>query len=177
MEINPGDDRVLIVLAASYGHLRLTREARTTIGMLDTLQSRRRDERTRSAPGDIQMGIDVQLEGRYTLTEVDLWPFRLVADRERLREGLRLGGLPATGAEDNQIPLEVEGTTTVSVGEAKTLIDRGVKVVDVRGLSDRNIGFIPESTFLNLQTMLSESALRKAVDPEQDVLFHCEGMR
>jgi TolB-like protein len=177
MEINPGDDRVLIVLAAAYGYLGLTREAHATIAMLDALQSRRRDERTRSAPGDIQVGIDVQLEGRYTLTEVDLWPFRLVADRERLREGLRLGGLPAMGPEDNQIPLEVEGASTVSVAEARTLIDRGVAVVDVRGLSDRNIGFIPESTFLNLQTMLSEAALREVVDPEQEVLFHCEGMR
>ncbi|MCZ6887939.1 MAG: TIR domain-containing protein [Gammaproteobacteria bacterium] len=107
----------------------------------------------------------------------DLWPFRHVADRERLRDGLRLGGLPAMGPKDNQIPLEVEGATTVSIDRARQLHENGITVVDVRGLSDRNIGFIPGSTFLNLQTSLSEAALRAVADPDQDVLFHCEGMR
>jgi len=177
MELTPGDDRVLIVLAASYGYLRRRTQAQRIIGALDELQSRRQDVRSRSAPGDVQVGIDVHLEGRYTLTEVDLWPFKHVADRERLREGLRLAGLPAMGPKDNQIPLEVEGATTVSVEEARRLYEHGVAVVDVRGLSDRNIGFIPGSTFLNLQTLLSEAALRAKVDPDQEVLFHCEGMR
>ena len=81
------------------------------------------------------------------------------------------------GPEDNLIPLEVEGATTVSISEARQLFDQGVKIVDVRGLSDRNIGFIPGSSFLNLQTMLSDAALRAVVEPEQEVLFHCEGMR
>ena len=148
-----------------------------TIASLNALQARRTDARSRSAPGDILEGIDIQLDGRYTLTEVDLWPFQAIADRERLREGLRLGGLPAMGPEDNQIPFEVAGATTVSTEEARSLWERGVAVVDVRGLSDRNIGFIPESTFLNLQTTLSDSTLRAAVDPDVEVLFHCEGMR
>ena len=81
------------------------------------------------------------------------------------------------GPKDNQIPLEVEGATTVSIDRARQLHEHGTTVVDVRGLSDRNIGFIPGSAFLNLQTSLSEAALRAVVDPDQDVLFHCEGMR
>lgn len=177
MELNPGDDRVLIVLAAAYGHLGRTVKARRIVAELDELQSIRRDERARSAPGDILVGVDVHLEGRYTLTEVDLWPFQQSADRERLRDGLRLAGLSAMGPKDNQIPLEVEGATTVSIEEARRLHEQGVAVIDVRGLSDRNIGFIPGSVFLNLQTSLSEAALRALVDPDQKVLFHCEGMR
>ena len=48
------------------------------------------------------------------------------------------------------------------------------------GLIDREVapvGFIPGSDFLNLQTSLSEAALHALVDPDQEILFHCEGMR
>ena len=79
--------------------------------------------------------------------------------------------------EDNPIPPEVEGVTTVSREEAYRLYERGVAVVDVRGLIDRNIGYIPGSIDLNLKTTLARDNLLAAVDPDQEVLFHCEGMR
>ena len=144
---------------------------------LDILHARRRDARSRTAPGDIQAAIDVQLEGRYTLTEVDLWPFKETADRERLRNGLRLAGLPPMGPQDNKIPSTVTGATTVDSAEAHQIFERGIAFIDVRALSDRNIGYIPGSAFLTLQTFLSEAALREVVDPDREVLFHCEGMR
>jgi len=175
--LNPGDDRILIVLAAAYGFVNRFDDSQATIASFDALQNRREDAWSRGAPGDLVAGIHGHLPGRYTLTQVDLWPFRYVADRERLREGLRLGGLPPMGPQDNQIPLTVDGATTVSIEEARELFERGVAIVDVRGLSDRNIGYIPGSTFLNLQTQFSEAALRRVVDPDQEVLFHCEGMR
>ena len=175
-QLNNADDRILIVLAATQGHLGMV-EAKQTINRLNALQTARTDARANEAPGDILVGIDVQLEGRYTLTEVDLWPFKNVADREHLRKGLAKAGLPESGSEDNAIPQSIEGAQTVSVAQAKALFDEGISFVDVRGLSDRNIGFIPGSIFLNLQTDLSRSALLARVSPDAPVLFHCEGMR
>jgi hypothetical protein len=138
----------------------------------------REDERAEGDP-DILMGIDAQLDGRYTLANVDIWPFRYVRDRERLREGLRLGGLPAMGPEDNPIPLTMDGATTVSRDEARELFERGIALIDVRAMSDRNIGYLPGSSALNLMddNAFNRANLAKIVDPDQEVLFHCEGMR
>ncbi|MEM7101141.1 MAG: hypothetical protein AAF541_22965 [Pseudomonadota bacterium] len=176
-QLNPSDDRILIVLASVEGYLGNFDNAQTILARLDALQDARSRERATQAPGDIIVGVDVQLEGRYTLTEVDLWPFKQTRDREHLREGLTLAGLQDMGPEDNAIPVSIEGAQTVSVDEAFSLYEKGVTFVDVRGLSDRNIGYIPNSLFLNLQTMLSKRALANAATPDQKVLFHCEGMR
>ena len=172
------DDRVLITLASAYGHAGDADAAGRVMATLAALQTRRQEERS-AGSAEIVLGIDVHLDGRYTLASVDMWPFKHTNDREKMREGLRLGGVPNMAPLDNPIPQVVEGATTVSREKARELFERGVQVVDVRGWIDRNIGYIPNSASLNLKnpTDFNKANLNALVDPDQEVLFHCEGMR
>ncbi len=173
--IDLADERPLIVLTSAYGHLGRTDEARATVEKLNELRSAREERRKRAPEGDVRVGIDVFLLGPYTLVDVNMWPFKEVADRERLREGLRLAGVPKTGPETAESPIEVDGATTVDVAEAKALYDRSVLFVDVRSLVDWNIGHIPEAAHLELQKVFSEAALLKLVAKDGEVVIHCEG--
>lgn len=177
MRLNPGDDRILIVLAAAYGHLARTDDAIPVVARLNALRRGREEDRSRSAPGNVLVGIDTFLAGPYTLKDVDLWPFQYTADRERLRDGLRLAGLPEHGPASAESPLTVAGATTVSVEEAKSLFDRGVAIVDVRAVADHSIGHISGSYFLELQNVFSEQTLLAVVSRDGPVLMHCEGIR
>jgi len=172
-DLNPRDDRVLIVLASTYGHLG-REEASATIDALNALREARKDELERAPPRGIRLGIDVFLPGEYSLSDVDLWPFKTTPDRERLREGLQVAGLPkhAPGAES---VLAVDGAMTVDAAQTKALYDRGVAVVDVRATVDRNIGFIVGAVHLELFEEFSEDALLQVVDKDDGVIIYCEG--
>ena len=121
--------------------------------------------------------MDTMLAGPYTLHDVDLWPYKERIDRERVRQGLRLAGLPASGPAHAESPLEVAGATTVDVAEAKALFDRGVTIVDVRAIADWGIGHIPGAAFLELKEVFSEAALLEVVDRNQEFVVHCEGAK
>jgi rhodanese-related sulfurtransferase len=173
---NPDDDRALIVLAAAYGHLGRGREAGSALEKLGKLLAQRRKRRDQSLGKGVQLGVDVMLIGPYTLEDVDLWPFKERADRERLREGLRKAGLPKAAPGSAEVsPTEVEGAVTVSPAMAKALLDRGVPFVDVRPDARWNQGHIPGAVNLELKKVFSEARLSAIVAKDQEVVIYCLG--
>ena len=172
---NPDDDRAVLLLAAAYGHLGRGREAGAAIGRLEKLLAQRRKRRDLSSGKGVQLGVDVLLIGPYTLEDVDLWPFKERADRERLREGLRKAGLPEAVPGSAEVsPTEVEGAVTVSPAMAKALLDRGVPFVDVRPDARRK-GHIPGAVYLELKKVFSEATLSAVVGRDKGVVIYCGG--
>ncbi len=171
---HPDDDRSLIVLAAAYGHLGKIDAAKLAIEKADRIRS---DRQKRLPKSGVQIGIDVLLLGPYTLQDVDFWPFRDKADRERLREGLQLAGVPDAGKGAQVSPLEIPGATTVDPAAAKRLFDNGVTFVDVRPETTWENGHIPEAVNLDFKTMLTEASLAEVVAKDQRVVFYCMGPR
>jgi TolB-like protein/rhodanese-related sulfurtransferase len=163
---NPEDGRSLIVLAAAFGQLRRTDEAVFAIDALNRLSIERHE---------IQQGVDFLMFGRATLEGVDLWTFKVAEDRERLREGLRLAGLPETGEDTEVSPLFIPGATSIDVVEAKQLYDRGVMFVDTRPGVDWNTGHVAGAVLLELEEMFTEEALSELVDRDAEVVIYCQG--
>ena len=175
VELNPDDDRALIVLAAAWGHSGRAGAATAAIDTLNKLRSAKERRRSRTPERNLVAGIDTFVAGAYTLQDVDLWPFKERGDRERLREGLRKAGLSATGAAAAESPFEVPGATTVNAAKAKALHGRGVPFVDVRAVADWNIGHIPGAVHLELKEVFSEAALLRVVGKGTEVVILCEG--
>ena len=175
VELNPDDDRALIVLASALGHAGRLGAANATIDTLNKLRSAKEQRRSKTPERNVEVGIDTFVAGPYTLQDVDLWPFKERGDRERLREGLRKAGLSATGPAAAESPLEVPGATTVDAAKAKALHGRGVPIVDVRPVADWNIGHIPGAAHLELKEVFSEAALMRVVGKGGEVVIHCEG--
>jgi rhodanese-related sulfurtransferase len=72
-------------------------------------------------------------------------------------------------------PTQVEGATTVDAATAKTLFDRGVLFVDVRGSDHYSAGHILGAVDLNLVTAFDEAALTKVASKDQEVVIYCDG--
>ena len=173
---NPDDDRAVLLLSATYGHLGRGREAGAAIGKLEKLLAQRRKRQELSSGKGVQLGVDVLLIGPYTLEDVDLWPFKERADRERLREGLRKAGLPAAAPGSAGVsPFEVAGATTIDAATAKALRDRGVPFVDVRDDAYWGLGHIPGAVHLELKTAFSKARLSAIVAKDQEVVILCGG--
>jgi rhodanese-related sulfurtransferase len=119
-------------------------------------------------------GVDFLMFGRATLEGVDLWTFKVAEDRERLREGLRLAGLPETGEDTEVSPLFIPGATSIDVVEAKQLYDRGVMFVDTRPGVDWNTGHVAGAVLLELEEMFTEEALSELVDRDAEVVIYCQ---
>jgi rhodanese-related sulfurtransferase len=179
----PDDDRSLIVLAASYGHLGRVQEAKSAIDKANGLRGERRKHlqdpavQTRLRDAGIVIGVDTFLPGPYTQKDVDLWPFKEEADLMRLREGLRLAGLPEAGAAKDVSPTEISGATTVDPAAAKILFDRGVPFVDVRPDARWKDGHIPGAVVLDLKGAFTEAALSQVAAKDQGVVIYCMGPR
>jgi TolB-like protein/class 3 adenylate cyclase/rhodanese-related sulfurtransferase len=172
---NPDDERSLIVVAATYGHLGRLPEAKMAI---DKANGLRRETRERLKEAGLEIGVDVFLAGPYTQKDVDLWPFQEEVDRVRLREGLRLAGLPKSGEAKNVSPLQVPGTTTVDPAAAKALFDRGVAFVDVRPGGRWRDGHIPGAINISIKDdEFTEAALSQVVAKDQEVVIYCMGPR
>jgi TolB-like protein/class 3 adenylate cyclase/rhodanese-related sulfurtransferase len=172
---NPDDERSLIVVAATYGHLGRLPEAKMAI---DKANGLRRETRERLKEAGLEIGVDVFLAGPYSQKDVDLWPFQEEVDRVRLREGLRLAGLPKSGEAKNVSPLEVPGTTTVDPAAAKALFDRGVAFVDVRPGGRWRDGHIPGAINISIKDdEFTEAALSQVVAKDQEVVIYCMGPR
>jgi adenylate cyclase len=171
---DPDEERALILLAATYGHLGRLEEAESAIEQANELRRNRQED---LAEGPLRVGLDVFLVGPYTLDDVDLWPFKEPADRERLREGLRLAGVAQAGQEGEVSPTEIPGATTVDAATAKTMFDRGVPFVDVRADSDRSLGHIPGDIHLNLDDAFGKESLGAVVGKDQEVVIYCMGPR
>jgi len=165
---NPADGRSLIVLAAALGQLGRTDKAMLTIDALNRLSVELHD---------IQEGVDFLLFGPYTLEDVDLWTFNVADDRERLREGLRLAGLPETGEDTGVSPSFIPGAISIDVVEARQLYDRGVMFIDTRPEVDWNTGHVAGAVPLELEEMFTEEALSKLIDRAEETVIYCQGSR
>ncbi len=71
-------------------------------------------------------------------------------------------------------PTEVGGATTVDAATAKSLFDRGVPFVDVRGNSYYD-GHIPGAVHLNRIGAFKESKFAKVAKKDQEVVIYCGG--
>ncbi|HUE46855.1 MAG TPA: tetratricopeptide repeat protein [Aestuariivirgaceae bacterium] len=171
---NPDDDRSLIVLAATNGFLGDTRLARQLVQQADRIRAER--QKRYLAPG-WRPGIDYLLTGPYSLQDVDWWSFNEVADLERLKEGLRLAGVPEQGEGEQVSPLEVVGATTVDPADAKALHDRGVPFVDVRPLGMFEVGCIPGGIHLDFVSTFNQDSLLAVADKGSEIVIYCGGPR
>ena len=74
--------------------------------------------------------------------------------------------------------IAVEGATEIDVGMAKTLHDRGVQFIDVRGTYYWKKGHIPGSAGRSYgrsgYSHPSEAALMKIADKNEEVVFYCD---
>jgi TolB-like protein/Flp pilus assembly protein TadD/rhodanese-related sulfurtransferase len=178
VERNPDDDTALILLTAALGHLGDVHEAVRVREALDNLRKQRRDALEALGPSPLRPGIDGYLQGPYALNDVDLWPFRLSADRERLRAGLAKAGVPESAGIEAESPVTVEGAITVDAAQAKALFDRQVPFIDVRTLARWNLGHIPNATLLDLEDEFTRDNLLARVGQENDeVVIYCEGSK
>jgi rhodanese-related sulfurtransferase len=166
---NPDDERILIPLAAAYGMLGRQEEGRRAVARLNDA---RRLQNERLARSGLTPGIDLFLFGPLTLQDLDLWPFKEEADRQRLRDGLERVGVPASGQADQESPKQIAGAVTIDVTEARALFDRGVKFVDVRGPS-WDLGHIPGAVHLFLKEQFSEAALAEVTQKDEEIVFYC----
>ena len=67
--------------------------------------------------------------------------------------------------------IAVEGATEIDISTAKTLYERGVKFIDVRGSRYWEKGHIPGAPDLYVQ---SEASLIEVVDRNEEVVFYCD---
>ena len=165
---NPADGRSLVVLAAALGQLGRTDKAILAIDALNRLGDDHHE---------IQEGVKVLLFGPYTLEDVDLWTFNVADDRERLREGLRLAGVPETGEDTEVSPSFIPGATSIDVVEARQLYDRGVMFIDTRPEFDWNTGHVAGAVLLELEKMFTEEALSELIDRAEEAVIYCQGSR
>ena len=174
-EGDPGNIRALIVLAAAYGKLGRIEEAQLTLEAQNLTRKTRGAQRPDSVVS--RGGIDSVLLGSLALEDVDNWFFQESDDRDRLREGLRMAGVPEAGDPADVSPLSVSGASSIDATEAKQLFDAGVVFVDVRDISGRDYGYIPGSIFLDLELDFTEEALGDVIDREEPVVIYCAGHR
>jgi len=172
---NPEDDRSLIVLAAAYGQLGRIEEAQFAREAQNQVRETRGEQRPDSDV--LQAGVSSFLPGPYALEDVDLWLFRESSDRERLREGLRVAGVPEAGNGTEVSPLFVPGASSIDVIEAKQLYDRGVVFIDARDVVDWGIGHIQGAISLDWDMKFTEEALSDLINRDEPVVIYCHGPR
>jgi TolB-like protein/rhodanese-related sulfurtransferase len=174
-QLDPGNIRALIVLAAAYGKLGHLEEAHLTLEAQNLTRKTRGAQRPDSVV--VRAGVDSGLLGSFALEDLDNWLFHESDDRDRLREGLRVAGVPEAGDPAEVSPLSVSGASSIDVHEAKQLFDAGVFFVDVRDISGRDYGYIPGSIFLDLELDFTEQALSDVIERDEAVVIYCAGPR
>ena len=76
-------------------------------------------------------------------------------------------------AEKHVSPETVDGATTVSTTEAKTLFDQGAVFLDVRSGQDWEAGRIPGSRHLELKKEFNQESLLEIAQPDQKLVIYC----
>lgn len=172
---NPEDDRSLIVLAAAYGQLGRIEEAQFAM----EAQNQVREIRASQRPDrdNLKAGVSSFTLGPYTLEDVDLWLYQESSDRERLRNGLRLAGVPEAGDGTAVSPLFVPGASSIDVLEAKQLYDRGVVFIDVRPVVNWSIAHIQGAISLDFETKFTRESLSDVINLENPAVIYCQGPR
>jgi len=164
---NPDDEWSYFELAAAYGHLGREQEAKSALASFNELY------RHPAGP-----------KRPFTLAYFDTWTYKVAANRERLREGLRKAGVPAgTLAKPDTEYLnlvtvsegtfDVAGAIEIDATKAKVLLDSGIVFFDSRGQSVYERGHIPGAT--NLFTHKVRSSLADFVGQDAEIVFYCDG--
>ena len=165
---NPDDEWSYFELAAAYGHLGREQEAKSALANFNEL--------FRHAAGP---------KRPFTLAYFDTWHYKVPANKERLREGLRKAGVPAgtLAKPDNEYldlitvsegTFDVAGAQEIDAAEAKALHDSGIVFFDSRGQSVYERGHIPGAT--NLFTHKVKSDLADLVGRDAGIVFYCDGL-
>ena len=164
---NPDNVWSYFELAAAYGHLGREQEAKSTLARFNELY------RHPAGP-----------KRPFTLAYFDTWTYKVAANRERMREGLRKAGVPAgTLAKPDTEYLnlvtvsegtfDVAGAIEIDAAKAKILHDSGIVFFDSRGKSVYELGYIPGAT--NLFSHKVKSDLPDLVRQDAGIVFYCGG--
>ena len=74
-------------------------------------------------------------------------------------------------------PEQVEGTTKVTVQQAKELFDKGVVFIDVRNPRYYAKGHIPGAFHFDLKHNFDEAKLDGVVKKDQSIVIYCSGVK
>jgi TolB-like protein len=163
---DPNEDWQYLLLSGTYGQLGREEDAKSALKTFNELKAKAGEK------------------DPLTLQQLISLKFKEQKDLERLREGLRRAGMPpgrepVAASEDliyqTEEGPEVKGATTVDVAAAKTLFDRGVPFVDVRGDSSWAGGHIAGAVHLHPTKVFSQIELSKIVRKDQEVVLYCSG--
>ncbi len=164
---NPDAEWSYLWLAATYGHLGRKQEAFFAMKSFNDRMEK------------------IAWNYMSTLQGVDVLSLKEQKDAERLREGLRIAGVPlgrepvskATKliSKTKEGDFEVEGATTIEVDVAKALIKRGVVLIDVRPDSFWNSGHIPSAKHIKDNEVFSKAWLSRLAREDQEIILYCEG--
>jgi len=163
---NPRFEKNYLLLAASYGNLGREQEAMSTLATFNSLYH---------DPSDKQR----------PLTLVDLTEYhKSEAGLKRLREGLRIAGMPEGVASKpahlkfidlvtvSAGTFDVEGAIEIDAAEAKNLHDRGIAFIDSRGKDLYESGHIPGATHLFFHQVWD--GLAGVVSTDAEIVFYCD---
>ncbi len=127
-----------------------------------------------------------------TVQEMGWWWYGDVFDydrayRDRLQEGLRKAGVwPGAGTDiayddyarfisKTNGEYNVRGTTRVDAPMAKRLLERGAKLIDVRGPLGFARSHAAGAVNLPVVTVLSRETLTKVAGKDEEIIFSCHG--
>ena len=170
---NPDNEVALLLLAASYGHLG---EPDIALDKVKEANELRNERQNGLIEAGLEPGVEFLLSGPFTLEDVNLWPFKLTEDRERLRQGLRLAGV-SEQSESKVSPLIIAGAKTIDAMEAKKLHSQGKRFIDVRGIDSWKNGHIPGAVNIPLKDTFSEATLARVVSKQEPFVVYCMGPR
>lgn len=74
-------------------------------------------------------------------------------------------------------PESVDGATTTSVEQAKSLFDQGAKFIDVRSPRRYARKHIPGAHHLDFKDVFSEQALASMADRDEPLVIYCTGVK
>jgi rhodanese-related sulfurtransferase len=78
-------------------------------------------------------------------------------------------------ASEGQSPMQVAGTQSVTVEQAKRLFVQGAKFIDVRSAVGFDAGRIPGAKLLDLKKNFTQSALAKFAAQDEPIIIYCSG--
>ena len=162
----------LNTLIAAYGHLGRLDEAAPILEEREVLS------------GHLGIPLTVQNAGFYWYGDMFAYAPEYI---DRLKEGLRLAGVPEGAGEPKRYGeykaritrsdgvYEVRGATKIGPEAAAQLVEQNALFVDVRGRLHFDLGHVPGAISLNLWGGLSEEALLARITKDDPVAFYCWG--
>jgi adenylate cyclase len=169
----PDYEHAYSYLAATYGHLGRTEDAKAAVQKYNEIVSD-----TVGNPLTLQYFETFFGGGWYDFDKTYLTQFI---------EGLRKAGVPEGAAAEtadadfknlvsrNAGTFDVKGAVKIDAAGAKTLFDRGVVFIDSRSNGPYGRGHIPNAINLYTNTKLTKEALAELAGLDQEIVFYCGG--